>query len=173
MVSAKGDEMQQVDDAMARALDQAEKAAALGEVPVGAVLVSGQTGKVILARGNRVAGSFDPAGHAEMRVIRAACRKLQQWRLENYDLYVTLEPCAMCAGIISHSRIRRLYFGAYDSKGGGVEHGARVFDHPTCHHRPMVIGGVREAECASLLHKFFRQKRVKNPNDTTLGGDGF
>lgn len=130
-----------------------------GEVPIAAALVHGKTGEVIAASANRVERDSDPTAHAEMVVIREATQKLGRKFLEEYDLYVTLEPCAMCAQAISHARIRRLYFGAYDAKSGGVEHGARVFDHPQCHHRPEVIGGVMENECGELLSEFFEKKR--------------
>ncbi len=146
-------------DAMARALAEARAAAAAGEVPVGAVVTAGATGAVIAAAGNRVEALADPTAHAEILAIRAAAAALGTPRLAACDLVVTLEPCAMCAAAIAHARIRRLVFGAYDPKGGGVEHGARVFDRPTCHHRPEIIGGVREAECADLLRRFFAALR--------------
>jgi tRNA(adenine34) deaminase len=144
-------------DFMAQALDQARAAAARGEVPVGAVLV--RDGVVIAAAGNRVEELADPTAHAEMLALREAARLLGQTRLEGCDLYVTLEPCPMCAAAISLARLRRLYFGAYDPKGGGVEHGARVYDHATCHHRPEVVGGVGESAAADLLRDFFRARR--------------
>jgi len=146
-----------MDDFMKQALDQAVAAAARGEVPVGAVLV--HDGRVIAADGNRVEQLSDPTAHAEIQVIRAASAVLKSPRLEGCDLYVTLEPCPMCAAAIAHARLRRLYFGAYDPKGGGVEHGARVFERSTCHHHPEVVGGLREAEAAVLLRDFFRQRR--------------
>lgn len=146
-----------MDDFMRLALDQARAAARRGEVPVGAVLV--RHGRVIAADGNRVEERADPTAHAEMQVIRAAAAALGQVRLEACDLYVTLEPCPMCAAAIALARLRRLYFGAYDPKGGGVEHGARVFERSTCHHRPDIIGGLREGEAAALLRDFFRQRR--------------
>jgi len=142
---------------MARALDEARAAAHRGEVPVGAVLV--RDGHVVAAAGNRVEELADPTAHAEMLVLRAAAAALGQMRLEGCDLYVTLEPCPMCAAAISLARIRRLYFGAYDPKSGGVEHGARVYDHATCHHRPEVVGGMAESEAAELLRVFFRERR--------------
>jgi len=144
------------DNAMARALDEA--AAAQGEVPVGAVLVDG-AGKVISASGNRVERDHDPTAHAEMLVLRAGASRLGAKRLEGCDLYVTLEPCPMCAAAIGLSRIRRLYFGAYDPKGGGVEHGPRIFDQPTCHHRPEIYGGIAERQAAALLRDFFKARR--------------
>ncbi len=142
---------------MAQALEQARLAAARGEVPVGAVLV--RDGAVIAAAGNRVEELADPTAHAEVLVLRAAAAAAASPRLGDCDLYVTLEPCPMCAAAISLARLRRVYFGAYDPKGGGVEHGPRVFDHSTCHHRPEVVGGLREGECATLLRDFFRQRR--------------
>lgn len=142
---------------MKQALDQALAAAARGEVPVGAVLV--HHGRVIAADGNRVEQLSDPTAHAEIQVIRAASAVLNSPRLEECDLYVTLEPCPMCAAAIAHARLRRLYFGAYDPKGGGVEHGARVFERSTCHHRPEVVGGLCEREAAEILRAFFRQRR--------------
>lgn len=142
---------------MAQALEQARLAARRGEVPVGAVLV--RDGCVVAAAGNRVEELSDPTAHAEVLVLRAAAAMAGSPRLEGCDLYVTLEPCPMCAAAISFARLRRIYFGAYDPKGGGVEHGPRVFDHATCHHRPEVVGGMAEAECATLLRDFFRQRR--------------
>lgn len=142
---------------MAQALEQARAAADRGEVPVGAVLVQG--GRVIAAAGNRVEELSDPTAHAEILVLRAAAAALGSPRLGECDLYVTLEPCPMCAAAISFARLRRVYFGAYDPKGGGVEHGPRIFDHATCHHRPEVIGGVREGAAAELLRAFFRDRR--------------
>lgn len=142
---------------MQLALDQAAAAARRGEVPVGAVLV--RAGQVVAADGNRVEQLNDPTAHAEILVIRAAAARLGSPRLDGCDLYVTLEPCPMCAAAIAHARLRRLYFGAYDPKGGGVEHGARVFARATCHHRPEVVGGLREIEAAAHLRRFFRQRR--------------
>ena len=144
---------------MEQALEEARAAAARGEVPVGAVLVDGATGEVVAAAGNRTRELADPTAHAEMVVLREAAAKLGAPRLPGCDLYVTLEPCAMCAGAISLARLRRLYFAAYDPKSGGVEHGARVFDHPTCHHKPQVVGGVAETAAAELLTEFFRERR--------------
>ncbi|WP_217424201.1 nucleoside deaminase [Magnetospirillum sp. UT-4] len=142
---------------MSLAFDQARAAAARGEVPVGAVVV--RDGAVLAAAGNRVEELSDPTAHAEVLALRQAAAQLGQPRLEGCDLYVTLEPCPMCAAAVALARIRRLHFAAYDPKGGGVEHGARVFDHPTCHHRPEVVGGVRESEAAELLKAFFRERR--------------
>lgn len=144
---------------MAQALAQAERAAALGEVPVGAVVVDGAGARVLAACGNRVLERHDPTAHAEMLAIRQAAQALASERLGGCDLYVTLEPCAMCAQAMALARVRRLYFGAADPKGGGVEHGARVFDQPTCHHRPEVYGGIDEARAAALLKDFFAARR--------------
>ncbi|HTH16344.1 MAG TPA: nucleoside deaminase [Magnetospirillum sp.] len=146
-----------MNDFMALALQQARAAAARGEVPVGAVLV--QDGRVVAAAGNRVEELTDPTAHAEILVLRQAAAAANSPRLGECDLYVTLEPCPMCATAISFARIRRVYFGAYDPKGGGIEHGPRIFDHATCHHRPEVIGGMAEAEAAELLRAFFRDRR--------------
>lgn len=142
---------------MALALLAAREAAARDETPVGAVVV--QKGEVIARAGNRVRELCDPTAHAEILALRAAGRALGAERLGGCDLYVTLEPCPMCAGAISHARIRRLYFGAEDPKGGGVVHGPRVFDHPTCHHAPEVVSGLEESESAALLRQFFRARR--------------
>ena len=142
---------------MTMALQVAERAAARGEVPVGAVIV--QDGKLLVRAGNRVEADKDPTAHAEMLAIRAAAEMLDAPRLPDCDLYVTLEPCAMCAAAISFARIRRLYFGAYDPKGGGVENGTRFFGQPTCHHAPEVFGGIAETECSALLKDFFRDLR--------------
>ncbi|MBI2586778.1 MAG: nucleoside deaminase [Rhodospirillales bacterium] len=143
---------------MRLALAEARDAGARGEVPVGAVVVDDRTGHVVAA-GNRVEELADPSAHAEILAIREAAAAAGRPRLDGMDLYVTLEPCAMCAAAISLARVRRLIFGAYDPKMGGVEHGARVFDQPTCHHRPEVVGGVAEQEAAALLKEFFKEKR--------------
>jgi tRNA(adenine34) deaminase len=144
-------------DPMDRALAAADAGARRGEVPVGAVLVAG--GRFLAVAHNEVEARADPTAHAEILVIREAAAARGASRLTDCDLYVTLEPCAMCAAAISLARLRRVYFGAYDPKGGGVEHGARVFARPTCHHRPDVIGGVRERACAARLTAFFRSRR--------------
>jgi tRNA(Arg) A34 adenosine deaminase TadA len=144
---------------MRRAIRLAEAAAALGEVPVGAVVVDGADGRIVAAAHNRVEADADPCAHAELLAIRAACQARGQKWLEGCDLYVTLEPCAMCAAALALARVRRVYFGAYDPKGGGVEHGARVFDQPQCNWRPEVIGGLEETACAALLEDFFRARR--------------
>ena len=142
---------------MKRALALAAEAAARGEVPVGAVIV--RDGAIVAEAGNAMRSGNDPTAHAEMVAIRMASARLGQQRLDDCDLWVTLEPCAMCAGAISLSRIARLYYAASDPKGGGVEHGARVFSHPTCHHRPETYGGLGEEEAASLLRRFFESRR--------------
>lgn len=140
------------------ALAEAKAAAEAGEVPVGAVIV-GPDGLVLAAGRNRTRAGNDPTAHAEIAAIRTACAALGQERLTGCDLYVTLEPCPMCAAAISFARIRRLYFGASDPKGGGVEHGARVFTHATCHHAPEVYGGIAEDAAAQLLKSFFAERR--------------
>jgi tRNA(adenine34) deaminase len=144
---------------MAEALAEAEAAAAAGEVPVGAVLVEGPTGRILARARNRIEEWGDPTAHAELIAIREAARLLGAKRLTDADLYVTLEPCPMCAQAISFARMRRLYFGAYDPKGGGVEHGPRIFEQPTCHHRPEIVGGIEERRAAALLRSFFRERR--------------
>ncbi|MEN8660260.1 nucleoside deaminase [Marivita sp.] len=143
---------------MSLALDQAREAAARGEVPVGAVIVAAD-GTVVALAGNRTRELNDPTAHAEVLAIRDACARLGVERLTDHDLYVTLEPCPMCAGAISNARIRRLYYGAQDTKSGGVAVGARVFSHPQCHHAPDVYDGVSAAEAEQLLVDFFATKR--------------
>ncbi|GLK78758.1 tRNA-specific adenosine deaminase [Methylopila turkensis] len=142
---------------MARALDEARAAAARGETPVGAVVI--RDGAVIAAAGNRTRELNDPTAHAEMLAIRAACVATGSERLVGCDLHVTLEPCPMCAGAISFARIRRLYFGAEDPKGGAVTSGVRLYGQPTCHHAPEVYPGIGETESAELLRAFFRARR--------------
>ena len=142
---------------MDAALDQARAAAAAGEVPVGAVIV--REGRIIAAARNRMRELTDPTAHAEMLAIRDACAILGVERLTDHDLYVTLEPCPMCAGAIANARIRRLYYGAQDAKSGGVAHGARVFSHPQCHHMPEIYDGVSASEAEQLLVDFFAAKR--------------
>jgi tRNA(Arg) A34 adenosine deaminase TadA len=143
---------------MQMALDEAKLAAASGEVPVGAVLVDSD-GEVLAASSNRTEADSDPAGHAEILALRAGAKLKGAPRLEDCDLYVSLEPCAMCAAAISFARIRRLYYGAYDLKGGAVDHGVKFFGQPTCHHRPEVYGGIMEKEAGLLLQGFFKQRR--------------
>ena len=149
---------------MSAAFAEAREAQARGEVPVGAVVA--RVGQIVARAGNRTRADADPTAHAEMLAIRAAARALGNFRLEDCDLYVTLEPCAMCAGAISHARLRRLYFAASDPNGGAVEHGPRIFGQPTCLHAPQVYGGIRETEAAQMLQSFFRQRR------RDLDGDG-
>ncbi len=146
-------------EAMALALKEAKKAADAGEVPVGAVIVDRDSGRVLAQAHNRVERDRDPTAHAEVLAIRAVGKLQNSARLESCDLYVTLEPCPMCATAISFARIQRVYYGAYDPKGGGVDHGPRVYEHPTCHHAPEVYGGIREAECAEILKTFFQERR--------------
>jgi len=143
---------------MRLAFAEAEAAAGRGEVPVGAVVVDG-SGKVLASAGNRTIEQQDPTAHAELLAIRAAARAVGSERLTGCDIYVTLEPCAMCAAAISFARLRRLYFGAEDEKMGGVEHGSRIFAQATCHHRPEVYGGIGEQRAKDLLKGFFRERR--------------
>ena len=142
---------------MRRALDLAAEAAAAGEVPVGAVVTLGD--EVVADTRNAMRGSNDPTAHAEMEAIRAAAAKLGTSRLDDCTLWVTLEPCAMCAAAIAVARLKALRFGAEDPKGGGVVHGARIFAQPTCHHRPDVLGGIGEEEAGELLRRFFAERR--------------
>jgi tRNA(adenine34) deaminase len=143
---------------MRAALDAARDAAAAGEVPVGAVVV--RHGAIIAVAANAPRTLHDPTAHAEIRAIRGAAEVLSSDRLEDCDLWVTLEPCAMCAGAIAHARIARLYYGADDAKGGAVAHGPRFFTQPTCHHRPEVYSGIGEDEAARLLRTFFAARRA-------------
>lgn len=142
---------------MRRALDLAAEAASEGEVPVGAVVTKGE--RIVAESRNAMRGSLDPTAHAEMVAIRSAAEALGQPRLDGCTLWVTLEPCAMCAAAASLARIEAIRFGAEDPKGGGVIHGARIFAQPTCHHRPEVLGGIAEAESAELLKRFFEERR--------------
>lgn len=144
-------------DYMALALAEAESAAARGEVPVGAVVVA--DGRVVSSAGNRIRELADPTAHAEILAIREAAAQLSAERLTGADIYVTLEPCTMCAGAISFARLRRLYYGADDEKGGAVRNGVRFFSSPTCHHAPDIYPGIAEADSAALLRDFFRKKR--------------
>lgn len=140
------------------ALEEAKAAAERGEVPVGAVVVD-EHGAVLARAGNRTLELKDPTAHAEMLCIRTAAEMLGSERLNDCDLYVTLEPCPMCAAAISFARIRRLYYGAEDEKGGGVDHGARIFNQPTCHHAPEVYGGINARVCGEILKSFFNARR--------------
>jgi tRNA(adenine34) deaminase len=144
-------------DPMSAAFEEARAAGARGEVPVGAAIA--RDGAIIARAGNRTIADNDPTAHAEILAIRAAGAALGSQRLADCDLYVTLEPCAMCTGAISFARLRRLYYAASDSKGGAVEHGPRFFTQPTCHHAPEVYGGIRESEAAALLRAFFAARR--------------
>ncbi|QUS35658.1 nucleoside deaminase [Falsirhodobacter algicola] len=143
---------------MQTALDEAAAAAARGEVPVGAVLAD-PSGRILAQAGNRTREWHDPTAHAEILVIREACRRIGSERLIGHHLYVTLEPCPMCAAAIAAARIARLYYAASDPKSGGVAHGARVFRHPQCHHAPEVYDGLREGDAAALLRRFFAGRR--------------
>jgi tRNA(adenine34) deaminase len=145
------------DDPMSLAFAEARSAGLRGETPIGAALV--REGIVVVSAGNRTRELVDPTAHAEMIVIREAAAKVGSERLVGCDLYVTLEPCAMCAGAISHARLRRLYYGAPDLKGGAVDNGPRFFGQPTCHHAPEVYGGLRESEAAEMLKAFFAARR--------------
>ncbi|WP_455476575.1 nucleoside deaminase [Bartonella sp. B17] len=139
------------------ALLEAQWTSKKDEVPVGAVIIREK--KIIARTGNYIKAAYDPTGHAEIRAIRIACQTLQSERLPDCDLYVTLEPCAMCAAAISFARIRRLYYATSDPKGGAIEHGPRLYQHSTCHHKPEIYSGFKEKEAAQLLKKFFAQKR--------------
>ena len=143
---------------MARALNEARAAALRGEVPVGAAIVA-LGGRIVASAGNRTRELSDPSAHAELLAVRAACAALGSERLPGHDLYVTLEPCPMCAAAIGFARIARLYYGAPDPKGGGVDHGPRIYAQPTCHHAPQVYGGIGEAQAAALLRDFFSARR--------------
>ena len=147
-------------DYMAMALAEAEAAAQADEVPVGAVIVAAD-GSVLARTGNAMRRTNDPTAHAEILALRAACATLGTDRLPDCDLYVTLEPCTMCAGAISHARIRRLYYGASDRKAGAVDNGVAFFDQPTCHHKPEVYGGIQEKAAARLLKDFFALRRCE------------
>ncbi len=144
---------------MARALELARAAADAGEAPIGAVIIDPATGEIIAEAANAPIARHDPTAHAEILALRAAAEKLGNYRLTGLTLYVTLEPCAMCAGAISHARIGRVVYGATDAKGGAVESGARFFEQPTCHWRPEARGGVMGDECAAVLRDFFKARR--------------
>jgi tRNA(adenine34) deaminase len=153
-----GDTATRDNGAMGRALAEAAAAGAAGDVPIGAALLD-PAGNIIAAAGNRVERDNDPTAHAEMLVLRAGATQRGAKRLQGCDLYVTLEPCPMCAAAIGLAHIRRLYFGAFDPKGGAVEHGPRIFDQSTCHHRPEIYGGIAERAAADLLRRFFQARR--------------
>lgn len=149
------------EDYMRQALALAVEAAEADEIPVGCLIVNPADGTIIAAASNLSQHSEDATAHAEMLAIRQACQKLGQNRLRNMDMYVTLEPCTMCTAAISFARINHLYFGAYDEKGGAVINGIKFYDQPTCHHRPVVSGGILEQECSAVLKDFFKAKRNK------------
>ena len=147
------------DDYMQLALAQAQKAAAIDEIPVGCLIVNPAKNEVIAATHNRNQHTFDATAHAEILAIRQACEKLSQNRLWDMDMYVTLEPCTMCAAAISYSRIKNLYFGAFDEKGGAVVNGVKFYEQKICHHKPEIYGGILEKQCSEILKKFFHAKR--------------
>ena len=147
------------EDYMHQALVLAQQAFTADEVPVGCVIVNPSSGEIISSAYNLSQHGGDATAHAEILAIQKACRKLNQNRLRDLDMYVTLEPCTMCAAAISFARIRCLFFGAYDAKGGGVVNGVKFYEQPTCHHRPQVTGGILEQECSTLLKDFFKTKR--------------
>ena len=159
--------MNKTHDPMQRAFDEAKAAALRGEVPVGAVIV--KDGVLLAANGNRTLEVKDPTAHAEILVIREASQRLGSERLIGCDLYITLEPCAMCAGAISFARLRRVYFAASDPKGGAVDNGPRCFSSPTCHHAPDVYSGIRESEGGEILRQFFSAKRLETHGQTPAG----
>ena len=144
---------------MQAALEEAKQAAARDEVPIGAVLVHAETGEIAARNSNRTIELNDPSAHAEMLVIREICEKEGAQRIPDYDLYVTLEPCAMCAAAISFARIHRIVFGALDPKGGGILHGGKFYEQPTCHHRPEVSSGILAEDCGQILKDYFKGKR--------------
>lgn len=148
---------------MARALEEARAAAMTGEVPVGAVVMC--DGKLVARAHNSPRRSHDPTAHAEIRALRLAAETLERERLDGCELWVTLEPCAMCAGAIAHARIAKLYYGAADEKGGAVEHGPRLFEQPTLMHRPEIYAGIGERQAAALLRDFFRERRSPRPSE--------
>lgn len=145
-------------DYMNVALDEASKAFEKGEVPVGAVIVS-ENGDILSMAHNLCEAKNDPTAHAEILAIQKATKKIQSPRLLNCDIYITLEPCSMCATAISFARMRRVYFGSYDPKSGGVEHGAKIFKQKTCHHKPEIYGGIKESDCSDILKRFFQGLR--------------
>lgn len=144
---------------MCLALEEARLAEKCGEVPIGAVVIDPETGRIVATGRNKTIADSDPTAHAEIVAIRAACREAGAQRIPGYDLYVTLEPCAMCAAAISFARLRRVVFAAVDAKGGGVLHGGKFFEQPTCHHHPQISSGTMAAESAELLQNFFRARR--------------
>lgn len=147
-----------IQNPMKLAIEEAIKARNAQEIPVGAVLVYNQ--QVVARSGNQTFGIPDPTAHAEIQVIRQAAQILKAARLNECDLYVTLEPCPMCAQAISFARIKKVFFGSYDFKGGGIDHGPKIFNHSTCHHKPEVYGGIMQAECEKILIRYFKNKRT-------------
>lgn len=145
--------------AMRAAIEEAIASGARAEVPIGAVITNPETGKIIARAGNRTREINDPSAHAEILAIRAACAQMGAQRIPGLHLYVTLEPCAMCAAAISFARIARIIYGAPDPKGGGIDHGGRFYTQPTCHHRPDVTGGIMADECGQILKDFFKERR--------------
>ena len=144
---------------MLAALEEAKKAGARDEVPIGAVLVNIETGCIVSAHGNRTREMHDPTAHAEILCIREGCGSESAQRIPAYDLFVTLEPCAMCAAALSFARVRRVVFGALDAKGGGILHGGKFYEQPTCHHRPEIVSGILAEECGTILKDYFKEKR--------------
>lgn len=144
---------------MKAAMEEAKLAASRDEVPIGAVLVDCRSGEIVARNGNRTIELTDPTAHAEILVIREQCQKTGKQRIPEYDLYVTLEPCTMCAAAISYARIRRLVMGASDKKGGGILHGAKFFDQPTCHHKIEITRNIMTDECSQILKEYFQNKR--------------
>lgn len=147
------------EDYMQLALNEAQKATEIDEIPVGCLIVNPLTGEIIASSHNRNQHTFDATAHAEILAIRQACEKLRQNRLWDMDMYVTLEPCAMCAAAISFARIKNLYFGAFDEKGGAVINGPRFYEQKICHHKPQIYGGILEQDCSAILKRFFASKR--------------
>jgi len=148
-----------IEKCMAIAFEEAESAMQEGEIPVGAALFHGQTGKLIAKAHNKTLQNVDPTWHAEMDVIKNACKTLETTYLNDYVLFTTLEPCAMCATACAHAKVGQIYFGAYDVKSGGTVNGARIFNQQTCHHKPEVYGGIMEGICQGLIRDFFKKKR--------------
>ena len=144
---------------MQAAMEEARLAAERDEVPIGAILVDSRNGEIVARNGNRTIEKTDPTAHAEILVIREICQQTGKQRIPNYDLYVTLEPCTMCAAAISFARIRKIVYGAHDPKGGGIEHGAKFFEQSTCHHKIAIQKGVMAEECSDVLKKYFKAKR--------------
>lgn len=147
------------DEYMQLALVQAQLAAEIDEIPVGCLIVNPSGNEIIASTHNRNQHTFDATAHAEILAIRQACEKISQNRLWDMDMYVTLEPCAMCAAAISFARIKNLYFGAYDEKGGAVVNGVKFYEQKTCHHKPQICGGILEKQCSEILKQFFQNKR--------------